>query len=77
MSILIKKMTDDAEIKGKAYNQVVVWELKDNGRAINFYEKCGFRLDGTEDVLILGTPVTEVRMIKKLGDEEYGIFNIK
>lgn len=53
----------------KAYKQVAVWVLKDNRRAINFYEKCDFRLDDAEDVLILGSPVTEVRMIKKMEGE--------
>lgn len=46
------------------YPQVAVWVLKDNKRAIRFYEKCGFRFDGREEELTLGTPIVEVRMIK-------------
>ena len=46
------------------YPQVAVWVLKDNIRAIKFYEKCGFRFDGREEELTLGTPIVEVRMIK-------------
>lgn len=45
--------------------QVAVWVLKDNIRAIKFYEKCGFRFDGREEELTLGTPIVEVRMIKE------------
>lgn len=45
------------------YGRVALWVLKGNGRAIRFYEKCGFRPDGTEDTLTLGRPVTELRMI--------------
>ena len=34
----------------KDYPKVCLWVLKENGRAIRFYEKCGFRPDGTEEV---------------------------
>ena len=49
----------------KEYPSVAVWVLKDNARAISFYEKFGFRPDGREETLTLGTPVTEMRMILK------------
>ena len=45
------------------YPKIAVWVLKDNERAINFYKRCGYRLDGREEILQLGSPVTEVRMI--------------
>ena len=45
------------------YPEIAVWVLKDNKRAIHFYERCGYRLDGREETLQLGSPVTEVRMI--------------
>ena len=45
------------------YPKIAVWVLKDNKRAINFYKQCGYRLDGREEILQLGSPVTEVRMI--------------
>lgn len=45
------------------YGRVALWVLKGNERAIRFYEKCGFRFDGTEDTLTLGQPVTDLRMI--------------
>ncbi len=38
--------------------------LKENKRAIRFYEKCGFRFDGREEEITLEIPIVEVRMIK-------------
>ena len=32
----------------KDYSEVRLWVLKENGRAVRFYEKCGFRPDGEE-----------------------------
>lgn len=45
------------------YKRVAVWVLKENERAIRFYERFGFRFDGTEAEIMLGTPNTELRMI--------------
>ena len=50
-----------AELDG--YDKVAVWVLKDNARAIRFYERCGFAADGAEKELTLVTPVTEMRMV--------------
>ena len=50
-----------------AYSQVAVWVLKGNQKAIDFYEKCGFRFDGTEMDVLMGTPNTELRMILNKG----------
>ena len=33
----------------RGYPTVCLWVLKENSRARRFYEKCGFRPDGTED----------------------------
>lgn len=44
------------------YPQVGVWVLKENERAIRFYERCGFRFDRQEETIQLGTPVTEIKM---------------
>ncbi|MBR3503482.1 MAG: GNAT family N-acetyltransferase [Clostridia bacterium] len=49
------------------YPRVALWVLKENKRAIRFYEKCGFRLDGREETIKLDTPVQEVRMIRERG----------
>ena len=46
------------------YPVVALWVLKDNKRAIRFYEKCGFRLDGRKEEIKLGSPIVEVRMIR-------------
>ncbi|MBR3259041.1 MAG: GNAT family N-acetyltransferase, partial [Eggerthellaceae bacterium] len=43
--------------------QVAVWVLAGNSRAIRFYEKCGFTLDGAEQARVIGTPVTELRLV--------------
>ncbi|MBQ8954363.1 MAG: GNAT family N-acetyltransferase [Clostridia bacterium] len=47
------------------YSQVAVWVLKDNKRAIRFYERCGYRFDGREQTLRLGSPIVEARMVLK------------
>lgn len=45
------------------YKKIAVWVLKGNDRAIKFYERYGFRFDGTEKEIKLGTSNTEVRMV--------------
>lgn len=45
------------------YKKIAVWVLKGNDRAIRFYERYGFRFDGTQKDIKLGTPNTELRMI--------------
>ena len=47
----------------REYDKVALWVLKDNAKAIDFYKKCGFRPDGAENVISLGTELTEIRMI--------------
>ena len=49
----------------KANSQAVVWVLEGNERAIRFYKRCGFQPDGKKQIITLGKPVTEIRMIKK------------
>ena len=46
-----------------AYPRIAIWVLKDNQRAIRFYQKCGFCFDGREESIMLDAPITEVRMI--------------
>ena len=46
-----------------AYKKIAVWVLKGNERAIKFYERYGFRFDGTEKAVKLGTHNTELRMV--------------
>lgn len=45
------------------YQKIAVWVLKGNDKAIRFYERYGFRFDGAEAEIVLGTPNTELRMV--------------
>lgn len=45
------------------FSEIYLWVLKDNKRAIAFYQKMGFTFDGQEQILKLGKPVKEFRMI--------------
>ena len=45
------------------YQKIAVWVLKGNDGAIRFYERYGFRFDGMEAEIMLGTPKVELRMI--------------
>ena len=45
------------------YKEIALWVLKDNKRAIRFYERIGYRFDGREETIVLGSPVIEARMI--------------
>lgn len=44
------------------YPFVILWVLKENKKAIEFYEKVGFHADGAEQILNMGSPVTAIRM---------------
>lgn len=46
----------------KDYPQVCLWVLKENGRAIRFYRKCGFRPDGAE-LVSSRLAAAEIRMV--------------
>ncbi len=56
--------------KLSAYSKIAVWVLKGNERAIRFYERYGFKFDGTEQEIILGTPNTELRMVYTKSQEQ-------
>ena len=43
------------------YPEVCLWVLKENGRAIRFYEKCGFRPTG-EEMVSPNIAAAEIRM---------------
>ena len=53
----------------KAYPRVCLWVLKENRRAIRFYEKCGFRQDG-EEMVSPNLSAVEIRMV--LERQEHG-----
>lgn len=42
--------------------RIYVWVLRENQKAISFYERVGFRADGAEKELVLGSPVKVIRM---------------
>ena len=45
------------------FSEIYLWVLKENKRAISFYQKMGFTFDDQEQILKLGKPVKELRMI--------------
>lgn len=45
------------------FPQIVLWVLKDNERAVRFYQRYGFRFDGTEKPFAVEPRLTECRMI--------------
>ena len=45
------------------FSEIYLWVLKNNKRAIAFYQKMGFTFDGQEQILKLGKPVKELRMM--------------
>lgn len=45
------------------FSEIYLWVLKDNKRAVAFYQKMGFSFDGQEKILKLGKPVKELRMV--------------
>ncbi len=57
------KLMNAAFEKQSNYNNIAVWVLKGNERAIKFYEKYGFHFDGTEMEVKPSTSNTELKMI--------------
>ena len=55
MNTALEKLSD--------YRRIALWVLKGNDKAIRFYERYGFCLDGTEKEILLGTPNTELRIV--------------
>lgn len=46
----------------KSYPQICLWVLKENKRAIRFYQKCGFVADG-EELIVSNLGAAEIRMV--------------
>lgn len=55
MNEAVKQLSD--------YKTIALWVLKGNDKAILFYERYGFRFDGAEKKVVLGTENTELRMV--------------
>ena len=45
---------------------VYLWAFAENKKALSFYERVGFRMDGTEKEIVLGTPARGVRLTMEL-----------
>ncbi len=58
-----RALMDAAVEKLAPYKKIAVWVLDGNDRAIRFYEKYGFKLDGVCSEITLGEPRIERRMI--------------
>lgn len=58
-----KQLMHAAFVALDQFSEIYLWVLKENKRAIAFYQKMGFTLDGQEKILELGKPVKELRMM--------------
>ena len=58
-----KQLMHAAFVALDQFSEIYLWVLKDNKRAIAFYQKMGFTFDGQEQILELGKPVKELRMV--------------
>ena len=58
-----KQLMHAAFVALDQFSEIYLWVLKDNKRAIAFYQKMGFSFDGQEKILKLGKPVKELRMM--------------
>lgn len=58
-----KQLMHSAFVALDQFSEIYLWVLKDNKRAIAFYQKMGFTFDGQEQILKLGKPVKELRMM--------------
>ena len=59
------KLMKEALTTLEQFSEIFLWVLKENKRAIAFYQKMGFTFDGQEKILDLGKPITEIRMVRK------------
>lgn len=59
-----------AELEKRNYTKDTLWVLEENLSAIRFYEKIGFKFDGTVNEIDIGKKLNEVRYEKKLRSED-------
>ena len=62
---IAQKLMKEALTTLEQFSEIFLWVLKENKRAIAFYQKMGFTFDGQEKILELGKPITEIRMVRK------------
>ena len=60
---IAQKLMKEALTTLEQFSEIFLWVLKDNKRAIAFYQKMGFTVDGPEKILEFGKPVKELRMV--------------
>ena len=72
-----KRMMEEALKHLEEYKQVALWVLKENRKAIGFYESCGFHPDGHEETIIFGSPIIEARMIRETENKKDQLWNIR
>ena len=60
---IAQKLMKAALIALDHFCEIFLWVLKDNKRAIAFYQKMGFTFEGREKILELGKPIKEKRMV--------------
>ena len=58
-----KQLMHAAFVALDQFSEIYLWVLKENKRAIAFDQKMGFTFDGQEQILDLGKPVKELRMM--------------
>lgn len=58
-----RKLMDAAIAKLRDFDSIVIWVLKGNGHAFGFYEHYGFRFEGVEAPIMIGTPNTELQLV--------------
>ena len=66
---IAQKLMKEALTTLEQFSEIYLWVLKDNKRAIAFYQKMGFTLDGPEKILELGKSVKELRMVCSLNKD--------
>ena len=60
---IAQKLMTEALSALEHFSEIFLWVLKENKRAIAFYQKMGFTFDGQEKILELGKPIKEKRMV--------------
>lgn len=60
-----QKLMEAALNELKNYPKICLWVLKENGRAVRFYQKCGFVPDG-EEAVSANHGAAEIRMVLEL-----------
>ena len=52
------------ELKNRNYKRVILWVFEENLNARKFYEKMGFKHDGTKKEITIGKKLMELRYEK-------------